>query len=121
MDVRILQFFNSSKRDFHSRKCSFHSSFDPSGMGQSAPQHDKEITVVRLCSSGTFARTLIFHKPLVFISKTLKKYVKNSLKYRAFMKTHFNSVFIQIKRLIFDVCALVVLCTLTHRFFFRIT
>ena len=34
------------------------------------------------------------------------------------MKTHFNSVFIQIKRLIFDVCALVVLCTLTHRFFF---
>ena len=93
-------------------------------MGQSTPQHDKEITVLRLCSSGTFARTLILHKPLAFISKTLKKYVKNSLKYRAFMKTHFNYVFIQLnrKRLISDVCAVVFLCTLTHRFFsFRIT
>ena len=33
-------FFNSSERDFHSRKCSFHSSFDLSGLGQSTPQHD---------------------------------------------------------------------------------
>ena len=32
----------------------------------------------------------------------------------------FNYVFSHIKCLISDVCALVVLCTLTHRFFFRI-
>ena len=31
------------------------------------------------------------HEPLAFIGKTLEKYVKNSLKYRTFMKTHFNS------------------------------
>ena len=37
------------------------------------------------------------------------------------MKTHFNYIFIQINLLISDVCALVVLCTLTHRFFFQIT
>ena len=67
------------------------------------------MTVSRLHSSGTFARTLILRKPLAFIGKTLKKYVTNSLKYRTFMKTHFNYVFIQIKRLISDVCALVVL------------
>ena len=37
------------------------------------------------------ARTLILCKPLAFIGKTLKKYVKNSLKYRALMKTHFKT------------------------------
>ena len=37
------------------------------------------------------------------------------------MKTHFNYIFSQIKQLISDVCAFVVLCTLTHRFFFWIT
>ena len=36
------------------------------------------------------------------------------------METHFNYVFSQSKRLISDVCAFVVLCTLAHRFFFRI-
>ena len=44
--------------------------------------------------------------------------VKSSLQCRAFMKTHFNYVFSQIKQLISDICAFVVLCTLTHRFFF---
>ena len=34
------------------------------------------------------------------------------------MKTHVNYVFIQIKQLISDVCTFVVLCMLTHRFFF---
>ena len=34
------------------------------------------------------------------------------------MKTHFNYVFIEIKQLISDVCAFVVLCTLIRRFFF---
>ena len=82
-------FFNSSDRDFHSSKCSFHSSFDLSGLAQQTPQHDKQITVIRLHSSGTFARTLILRKPLAFIGRTLKKYVKNSLKYRTFMKTRF--------------------------------
>ena len=47
-------YFTPSKRDFHSRKCSFHSSFDLSGLAQSTPQHDKQITVIRLHSSGTF-------------------------------------------------------------------
>ena len=66
---------------------------------------DKQIT-------GSFLRTLILCKPLVFICKTLKKYVKNSLKYHTFIKTYFNYVFIQIKWLISDFCALLVLCTL---------
>ena len=35
-------FFTPSKRDLHSRKCSFHSSFDLSGLAQSTPQHDKQ-------------------------------------------------------------------------------
>ena len=30
-----------------------------SGIAQSTPQHDKQITDIRLHSSGTFARTLI--------------------------------------------------------------
>ena len=47
-------FFTPSERDFHSRKCSFLSSFDLSGLSQSTPQHDKQITVIRLNSSGTF-------------------------------------------------------------------
>ena len=55
----LIVFFNSSEGDFHSRKCSFHSSFDLSGL-QSTPQHDKQITVNRLHSSGTFARILNF-------------------------------------------------------------
>ena len=94
---------------------------DLSGLGQSTPQHDKQITVIRLHLSGTFAHILILGKPLAFIGRTLKKYVKISLKYHTFMKTHFNGIFIQIKRLISDVCAFVVLCMLTHRFFFRLT
>ena len=80
------------------------------------------ITVIALRLSGTFARTLILRKvkPLAFIGKTLKKYVKNSLKYRTFMKTHLNYISIQIKRLIPDACAaFVVLCmSLTRHFFF---
>ena len=48
------KFFTPSECDFHSRKCSFHSSFDLSGLAQSTPQHDKQITVIRLHSSGTF-------------------------------------------------------------------
>ena len=79
-------FLNSSERDFHSRKCSFHSSFDLSGLAQSTPQHDKQMTVIRLHSSGTFARMLILRKPLVFICRTLKKHVKNSLKYHTSWK-----------------------------------
>ena len=51
---------------------------DLSGLAQSTPQHDKQITVIRLHLSGTFARMLILHIPLAFISRTLKKYVKNS-------------------------------------------
>ena len=98
-------FLTKANAIFNSRKCSF--------------QHDKQITVIRLCSSRTFAHTLILHKPLAFIGKTLKKYIKNSLKYQNFMKTH-NYVFIQIKQVISDVCAFVVLCKLTHRFLFRI-
>ena len=95
--LNIIFFLNSSERDFHSRKCSsFMTSFDLSGLAQS-PQHDKQITVIRLRSSGTFARTLILRKPLAFIGKTLKKYVKNSLKYCTFVETHFNYIFIQIK------------------------
>ena len=47
--------------------------------------------VVRLHSSGTFACTLILCKPPAFIGKTLKKYVKNKLKYHTFMKTHFDT------------------------------
>ena len=39
---------------------------------------------------------IILRKPLAFMIKTLKKYVKHSLKYRTSMKTHFNCVFIQI-------------------------
>ena len=86
---------------------------DLSGLAQSTPQHDNQITVIRLHSSGTFAHTLILLKPLAFIiGRTLKKYVENSLIYHTFMKTHFNYVFIQIKQLISDVCAFVVLCTL---------
>ena len=48
-------FFTLSEHDFHSRKCSFHSSIDLSGLGlaQSTPQHDKQIMVIRLHSSGT--------------------------------------------------------------------
>ena len=67
---------------------------------------------------GTLAHTLILPKPLTFIGKTLKKYIKNSLKYRTLMKTHFNYVFIQIQQPISDVCAYVVLWTLTHCCFF---
>ena len=55
------------------------------------------------------------------MGKTLKKYVKNSLKYPTIVKTHFNYVFIQIKRLFSNVCGFVVLLMLTHRFFFRTT
>ena len=47
-------FFTPSERDFHSRKCSFYSRFGLSGLAQSTPQHDKQITVIRLHSSGTF-------------------------------------------------------------------
>ena len=112
----IISFCNSSRHNFNSRKCSFHSRFDLSGLAQSTPQHDKGIMVIRLRSSGT--RMLILRKALAFIGKTLKKYIKNSLTYRTFIKTHFNSVLIQIKRLISDVCACVVLCTLTHRFLY---
>ena len=36
------------------------------------------------------------------------------------MNTHFNYVFNQIKQLVSNVLAFVVLCTLTHRFFFQI-
>ena len=86
---QYYNFFNSSDRDFHSSKCSFHSSFDLSGLAQQTPQHNKQITLIRLHSSGTFACTLILRKPLAFIGRTLKKYVKNSLKYRTFMKTRF--------------------------------
>ena len=71
MDIRILYFFNSSERDF-SRKCSFHSRFDLSGLAQSTPQHDSQvsqITVIKLCSSGTFACTIILRKPLAFTGK----------------------------------------------------
>ena len=49
-------FFTPSERDFHSRKCSFHSSFDLSGLAQATPQHDKQITVNRLHSSGTLCK-----------------------------------------------------------------
>ena len=37
------------------------------------------------------------------------------------MKTHFNYVFSQIKRLISDIFAFLVLCTLTHRFLKDVT
>ena len=73
---RYYNFFNSSKSDFHSRKCNFYSTFDLSGLAQSAPQDDKQITVIRLCSSGTFASTLILLKGLAFIGKSLEKYLK---------------------------------------------
>ena len=76
MDVGYDNFFTPSERDFHSRKCSFHSSFDLSGLAQSTPQHDKQKTVIRLHSSGTFCTTPTLRKPLlplVFIGKTLKK------------------------------------------------
>ena len=46
-------FFTPSERDFRSRKCSFHSSFDLPGLAQSTPQHDKQITVIIFHSSGT--------------------------------------------------------------------
>ena len=65
-------FFTPSERDFHSRKCSYHSSVDISGLAQSTPQHDKQITVITV----HFARTLTLRKPLLplaFIGKTLKK------------------------------------------------
>ena len=39
-------FFTPSERDFHS-------SLDLSGLAQSTPQHDKQIMVIRLHSSGT--------------------------------------------------------------------
>ena len=107
MDVRILYFFHPKRALFSFQKMQLLFKFDLSGLAQSTPQHDKQITVIRLNSSGTFARTL--RKPLVFIGKTLKKYVKNSLKYRTLMKTHFNYVFSQIKRLISDICAFKVL------------
>ena len=48
-----------------------------------------------------FACTLILRKPLAFIGRTLKKYIK-SLVLHTFMKIHFNYVFIQIKRLVSD-------------------
>ena len=70
---RYYNFFTPSERDFHSRKCSFHSSFDFSGLAQSTPQHDKQITVITV----HFARTLTLRKPLLplaFISETLKKF-----------------------------------------------
>ena len=47
--------------------------------------------------TGTFAHMLILCKkvcvckPLAFIGKTVKKCVKNSLKYCTFMKTHFHT------------------------------
>ena len=53
-------FFTSSERDFHSRKCSFLSSFDLSGLTQSTPQHDKQIMVIRLHSYGTFCTHVNF-------------------------------------------------------------
>ena len=40
-DFRYYNFCNSSERDFHSRKCSFHLRFDLSGLAQSTPQQDK--------------------------------------------------------------------------------
>ena len=43
-------FFNSSECDFHSMKASF----DLSGLTQSTPQHDEQITLIRLRSSVTF-------------------------------------------------------------------
>ena len=46
-----IYFLNSSERDCHSRKWSFHSSFDLSGLAQSAIPHNKQITVIRLRSS----------------------------------------------------------------------
>ena len=49
---------------------------DLSGLARSTPQHDKQITVIRLHLSGTFARILILCKPLAFIGRTLKKQVK---------------------------------------------
>ena len=73
-------FFLPQVSDFHSRKCSFLSSFGLSGLTQSTPQHDKQIMVIKLHSSGTFARTLILRKPLRFSGKTLKKYVKKFTK-----------------------------------------
>ena len=70
------------------------------------------ITVIALRLSGTFARTLILRKvkPLAFIGKTLKKYVKKSLKYHTFMKTHFNTFSFRLNNLF-------LMCKLTHRFF----
>ena len=49
-----------------------------------------------------FSCTLILRKPLAFIGRTLKKYIKSLLKYHTLMKTHFNYVFIRIKRLVSD-------------------
>ena len=66
-------FFTPSERDFHSRKCSFHSSFDLSGLAQSTPQHDKQITVIRLHSSGTFCK----HANLTQISSASCVYGQN--------------------------------------------
>ena len=67
---------NSREHDFHSRKCSFHSSFDSSGVAKSTPQHEKQIAIIRLPPSGTFGRMEILRKPLAFISKTLNQDVK---------------------------------------------
>ena len=66
-------FFTSSERDFHSRKCSFLSSFDLSGLTQSTPQHDKQITVIRLHSFGTFCK----HANLTQISSASCVYGQN--------------------------------------------
>ena len=58
---------------FIQENAAFYSSFDLSGLAQSAPQHINKLTVNRLNSSGPFARTLNLRNPLVFMG-TLKKY-----------------------------------------------
>ena len=61
------------------------------GLVQSTAQHDKQITVtvIKLPSSGTFARMLILRKPLAFTGKTLKKYVKKNHKILHFHENTF--------------------------------
>ena len=95
----IIIFFTQVSVIFKKMQLSF--KFDLSGLAQLIPQNDEQITVIRLHSSGAFARTLSLRKPLPFIGRPLKKCVKNLRKYHTFMKTFF----IQIKRLISNVCA----------------
>ena len=56
---------------------------------------------------------IFFQENVAFIQVLIyQDWHKNSLKYKycTFRKTHFNYVFIQIKQLVSNVCAFVVLC-----------